>query len=558
MKKAFETDKGDIQGCLKFIRDVLATQKLDKREKTRALLAAEESLVRLDQATEEGQKLRIVICRRMGRTTLRMTAKGEEFDLYGGDFIKETMSADFDTEGMSAGTEEEIRNIFLKAFEGMLKYSYKNGENRVCIAVARSRYQTLYRTLMGMVLGILCGLLFSAVLPENAGAWINDTVLGTVTTMFMSALKIVIAPVVFFSIVSSVSGFGNMSELGRIGAKTMGFYIMTSIIAITLGFLTFVLLKTGDPALATHLSGDVSQIASDASQTSVSILDTIINIVPDNFVKPFLNSDMLQVIFLAIICGVSVSILGKKARLLSELFDNCNELFMKITSIFMKLIPIATFCSMCSMVLTTGVESLLSVLSIVGGFILAVAFMICVYLILLALFAHVNPFVFIKKYLPTMLQVFSICSSNASIPINMNACRDELGVSSRVYSLTIPLGATINMDGASISLIFITLSFCHIFGVGITPEMLVPLMVTILLLSIGAPGVPNAGLVLMALLADQVGVPVAAVSLIMGVYPIVDMFATANNCLGDVVGTFIVAKSEGMVDKSVLYGKKSE
>ena len=552
MKKTLKAKKGDISECLDFIHEIIDGQKLDKSEKNRALLAAEEALVKLDQATPEGKSIHITITRRYGRTNLTMTARGDEFDLYANEFFEDMTAAKVDLEDMTAGTEEEIRSLLLRSFEDKISYSANKGVNKIRISIAKSRYQSLFRTLTGMVAGLLFGVLFSAILPEAANSWINDNVLNTITTIFMNMLKIVIGPVVFFSIATSVSGFGNMSELGRVGAKTLGFYTLTSVIAISIGVAIHTLIPTGDPNLATQITEDVSQITDAAGQTSTSVLDTLINIVPNNLFRPFLEADMLQVIFLAVICGLAVSILGKRTQLLSNLFDNCNELFMKITTMFMKLIPLATFCSMCSMVLTTGARSFISVLSIVGGFLLCVMIMICVYLVLLLVFARVNPFRVMKKYFPTMVQVFSICSSNAAIPINMNSCRNDLGIHPRIYSLTIPLGATLNMDGCNIALSFFGLSFCHIFGIPVTMDLLLPLVLMILLLSMGAPGIPNSGLILLTMVLAQIHVPVAAISLVMGIWPIEDMFGTANNCLGDVVGTFVVAKSEGLVDMEVF------
>ena len=552
MNKTFKTKKGDISGCLDFIHEVVDGQKLDKKERVDAMISAEEALVKLDNATEEGRHIRIGISRRFGQTRLSMSSHGEEFNLYGNDFFEETTSAKIDLEDMSAGTEEEIRSILLKNYEDKISYSHKNGANRIRISIARSRYQMLILTFTGMILGILFGLIFSMALPENATIWLNEKILNSVTTVFMNALKIVIAPVVFFSIATSISGFGNMSDLGRVGVKTMGFYLMTSLIALGIGVGGYMLFQTGDPELATHMTNDVGAIASDMQSASTSILDTLIGIVPNNLVKPFEEANMLQIIFLAIFCGLAVSLLGKKAQMISVFFENCNELFLKITSIFMKVIPLATFCSMCSMIINTGVKSFISLLSIVGVFVVCILMLMSVYLVLLLLICRVNPFRLLKKYFPTMVQVFSLCSSNACIPLNMNACRDALGVHPRVYSLTIPLGATINMDGSCVSMVVITLSFCSIFGVPINLEMILPLLVTVLLLSIGAPGIPNAGLVVLAILCVQVGVPVEAVSLVMGIFPIVDMFATANNCLGDVVGTVCVAKNEGLVDMEVL------
>ena len=555
MNEVLEVKKGEVSKILDFIHENIDGQKLDARQKVEGRLIAEEALIKLDDATDEGKTVRISIRRHFGYTILTITSHGKEVDLYEGAFFEDVTSANVDMEGTSADTEEEIRSMLLKAFEDRIDYSHKKHVNRVQITIAKSRYLSLFRTLMGMSLGIIIGLIFSALLPEDACDWIDDNILRNITKVFMNALKIIIAPVVFFSIVTSVSGFGNMRELGRIGLKTVGFYMMTSVIAITLGTLAYMFLQVGDPSLSAEMTNDVSKITDAASSTSISLVDTIINIVPDNFIKPFFNSDMLQVIFLAIICGITVALLGKKAKLMGDFFDCCNSMFMKITTIFMKFIPVATFCSMCSMIVTTGLHSFLSLLTIVGGFILCVLLMICVYMILLAVLGRVNPFNVLKKYFPTMLTVFSICSSNACIPLNMNTCRDGLGIHPRVYSLTIPLGATINMDGASIALSFFTLAFCHIFGVEVNAEMLLPVLVMILLLSIGAPGIPNAGLVLLAMLTEQVNVPVAAVSLVMGIWPIVDMFSTANNCLGDVVGTLVVARSENLVDMDVLNSK---
>ncbi len=554
MREVFLAKKGDIEGCLDFLHEMVDSKKIDKREKTRALLMAEEVLVRLDQASDEGSRIRISISKRHGNLKISLSSKGHAFDLYGGEFFEDMTSAHLDIEGMSGSTEEEIRAILLRSFQNKIKYTHKAHENRVQITISKSRYRMLCLTMTGMVLGILTGVLIHAFLPEATADWINDNILTTVTTMFMNSLKIIIAPVVFLSIATSVSGFGNMSELGRIGAKTMSFYFLTSVLALGVGTGMYFIFQTGDPALVSQV-GDATQLAEAANGTSTSLLSTFINIVPSNFVKPFFESDMLQIIFLAIVFGLAVSLIGEKGKATRNILESLNEVFMKITMIFMVIIPLATFCSMCSMVLSVGAKAMVSVLTIAGAATLSVLVMIPVYLLLLALFVRVNPFRVFKKYLPTMLQVFSMSSSNASIPLNMRTCREELGIHPRVYSLTIPLGATINMDGSCILLVFLSLSFCSVFGVPITLGRLMMILVITLLLSIGTPGIPNAGLISLALLVEQVSIPLASVTLVMGIYPVLSMFSTANNCLGDVVGTLCVARSEGLVDMDVLKKK---
>ena len=554
MKKTLETEKGNISEIFDFIQKESGEVKLDKQQKIHALLMAEEAVVGLNNATREGEKIRVTVIRRWGNFYIKVASKGEEFNPLSDEFINQTTETGFSTETMSGGTEEQIRAMLLKSFESQLKFSRKGGENTITVTIVKSRYRMLRLTLGGMILGILLGIIFNNTLSADSISWINEKVLSTVTDIFMSMINIIIAPVVFLSIASSIAGFANLSELGRIGAKTMGFYMMTSILAIGVGLGLFFLFQPGDPSLAGNISEISLDITESAKNTELSILSTLKNIVPSNFFEPFLKSDMLQVIFLAVFFGITVSLLGDRVKHVRDILDELNEVFMKITTTFMKLIPLAAFCSMCATLSGSGLHSLASVFGIVGGIALSIFIMIFVYMILLLLFARVNPLIFLKKYLPTMMQVFTMASSSASVPINMTACEKQMGISPKVYSLTIPLGATVNMDGACIVYIFATLAFCNVFEVDITGSALATLILSILLLSIGTPGIPNAGIVMIAMLCGQVGVPVAAISLIMGIFPLLDMLVTANNCMGDMIGTFCVAKSEGFVDMEVYRG----
>ena len=508
---------------------------------------AEEVLVRLDHDAEEGAEICLQIRSHYGNTQIVMSVRGPRIDLFDSSFFEDATDAHFDIDGMSGATEEEIRGVLIRSFRDQMKFSYRGNENCVQITIARSRYRMLVLTMAGLVLGILCGILFRSILSAAACEWIDKNIMETITTVFMNSLKIIIAPVVFLSIITSVSGFGNMSQLGRLGVKTMGFYLMTSVLALAIGTGIFFLLQTGDPILATDL-GDVTQIAEASRTTSTSLLSTLVGIVPDNLLKPFIESSLLQIIFLAIIIGLAMGFVGEKANPVKKIVDSLNDIFTKVTEMFIKLIPIATFCSLCSMVLSIGADSMVSVLKIVGGTVFAILLMIPVYSILLMIFGRMNPITVLKKYFPTMVQVFSLNSSNASVPLNMKACKDDLGVHPRVYSLTIPLGATINMDATCVALVFISLSFCNVFGMEITLSKLFTILIITLLLSLGMPGVPNAGVVALAMLVEQVAIPVEAVSLVMGIWPIIGMFSTANNCLGDIVGTLCVGKSEGLVN----------
>jgi Na+/H+-dicarboxylate symporter len=212
--------------------------------------------------------------------------------------------------------------------------------------------------------------------------------------------------------------------------------------------------------------------------------------------------------------------------------------------------PLAAFCSILSMILKTGTDALVSVLGILGVFIVAIVLMMAVYCLLMLLFAGLNPIPFCRKYAPTMAQVFSMGSSNASLPINIEACK-QMGVSPKVYSLSLPLGATVNMDGSCIYLSVFALSLARICGIAIPPAALLSVLISIIVLSVGAPGIPGSGLVCLSVLLAQMNVPIEAIALVMGIDPLIGMIRCMSNCLGDVAVSTIVAKQEGILNLDV-------
>ena len=365
-----------------------------------------------------------------------------------------------------------------------------------------------------------------------------------VKTMFMNALKMVVTPVVFFSIVSCIGQFSDLSEMGKVGGRVIGLYLVTTVIATAVGIGMFYLFQPGNPSSAL-LAGAGGTAA--AQELNISIKDMIVGIVPSNFIKPFLEADMLQLIFLAVLCGIAVGMIGKYSKMLGDLFTAFNELFLKITVLLVQFMPLAAFCSILSMMLQTGTEALISILSIFSVFALALTAMMAVYCLMMLLLSRLNPIHFCRKYAPTMIQVFSMASSNAALPLNIDACK-KLGVSPKVYSLSLPLGATINMDGTCIYLSVVALALARVYGVEIPAAALLSLVISIIVLSIGAPGVPGSGMICLSVLLTQLGVPVEAVGLVMGIDPLIGMMRCMSNCLGDVAVSCMVAKQEKILD----------
>ena len=532
-----------ISECLEFIEKELKAAGVSTRLAVKAEITAEEMLLRLiENSTGEGS-IRIQVKRMLGDTVINMSVKGSEFDLYSGN---KELSVDIEDEE----AQSVIRTFLLKANDSNLKYSHKDGVNSVRIMTGQSTVSSIKLTMGALALGILFGLILKFIMPEALCAGVCDYLLTPVSTVFMNALKIVIAPVVFFSIVTCISGFGDLSELGRIGARVMGMYLLTTVIAVVMSFFVTILLSPGRFGAALAMQG--GQAVDINTNVDTSLLNTIINIVPSNFIQPFLESDTLQLIFLAVVVGIAVGRIGEYTPVLNEIFEACNSLFLTVTSMIAKFIPAAVFCSISLMLVNLGGSSFLTMLGYFCTNVIEIIIMMAIYGILVLVMARVNPAVFFRKIRQSMLTSFTLCSSSAAMPENLKTCTDKLGISPKVCNFSIPLGATINMDGTCISLVLTGLYLAKMYGVNVPGSALPALALTIILLSLGCPGVPGSGLVCLGIVLNQIGVPISAIGLVIAIDPVLDMFDTMSNTTGDIACATIVASKEGLLDRKIL------
>ena len=550
----FTVENNSIREIIDFVEQSLKEYGLSRKAYIKALLTVEEAAVSIienwvpdPEKSEEDQdkRLNVRIRNVFGSVSVELSAKGREYSLEN-NMSSVSMDALKDEDN---NTQEIIRNILLNSLTDSLKYKHQDGTNYIRMIVVSSKNLFLYQTLGAMAVAVLLGFVFSLWVPASVNTFLNDLILVRIKTMYLNALKMVVAPVVFFSIVSCIAQFTDISALGRIGGKIIGLYLFTTVLAVSVGIGVFYLLN---PLVATGSFSTMVDASAITSQTmEVSLGDTIVNIIPSDFITPFQKSNMLQLIFMAIICGIASGLLGKYSQNLQNLFSGCNELFLKITTIIIRFMPIAVFCSMMSMIITMGIETMLSLLGIFALFLIGLLVMMIVYCILLTVFGRLNPIPFVRKYAPFMIQIFSMASSNASIPVNMEACEKKLGIKKKIYSLSIPIGATINMDGTCVYLGVFALCLAKMYGVSVGQGGMLSMIISIIVLSIGAPGIAGAGLICLSVLLTQLGVPVEAVGIIMGVDSLCGMFRTMSNCLGDVAVTTIVAKSEGEFDQEM-------
>ena len=366
---------------------------------------------------------------------------------------------------------------------------------------------------------------------------------------FIRMKQMLVVPLVFCSLICGATAIGDSKTLGKVGVKIIGFYIFTTMMAVAVALGIGLLIKPG-------MGLDMSQIQTAevaASSDSVSFAETLLNIIPKNPIGALANGEMLQVIVFALIVGVILAKLQDKTQLVTNFFQQGNDIMMEMTMMVMGLAPIGVFCLISKTFAGLGFSAMVPMFKYMGAVLLALFIQCCgVYQILLALLTRLNPLRFLKKFAPVMGFAFSTATSNATIPMNIDTLEEKIGVNRRISSFTIPLGATINMDGTSIMQGVAVVFVAQAFGIQLSPADYLTVIATATLASIGTAGVPSVGLVTLAMVFDSVGLPVAGIGLIMGIDRILDMARTAVNITGDAVCTTIVAHQDGALNKSVF------
>ena len=370
---------------------------------------------------------------------------------------------------------------------------------------------------------------------------------------FISLMKMLVVPLVFCSIVCGAASIGDTKTLGKVGVRTIIFYICTTMLAVAVALSVASLINPGLGLDMSAVENVKTTIDSSATNTDLSLVDTILNIIPTNPIASLANGEMLQIIVFALIVGIILAKLKDKAQLVSNFFQQGNDIMMEMTMMIMKIAPIGVFCLVGRTFSELGFSAMAPMFKYMITVVLALAIQCYgVYMIMLRVFAGLNPFKFAKKFFPVQAFAFSTATSNATIPLNIDTLEEKVGVSRKISGFTIPLGATINMDGTSIMQGVAVVFVAQAFGIHLDPADYLTVIATATLASIGTAGVPSVGLVTLAMVFDSVGLPVSGIGLIMGIDRILDMLRTAVNITGDAVCTTIVAKQNKELDKEVF------
>lgn len=406
------------------------------------------------------------------------------------------------------------------------------------------------KVLIGMALGIAVGLIINLGGLNGEGSlvhtWLVSGVFHVVGKMFVNSLKMLVVPLVLFSLISGVCGIGDLRQLGRVGSKSFALYMVTTAVAIATAVFLAYLFAPGQGMNATTS-------ANFTSREAPPLTDVIINIVPGNPIAALANGEMLQVIFFAILLGVSMLMVGKKAQPLIDGVERLNEVMMKMVDIIMSTAPYAVFCLIAFSVANLGLDLLKELLGYVLVVIGSLFFHFTVTLMItLKVFSGLNPLVFARKIRDAQVFAFSTASSNATIPVTLRTVTERLGIGNSVASFTIPFGATINMDGTAIMQGVATVFVANVYNIDLGFGDYLMVIFMAVLASIGTAGVPGVGLIMLSMVFSQVGLPVEGIGLILGVDRLLDMLRTAVNVSGDCVVSCIVAKAEGQLDTQIF------
>ena len=409
---------------------------------------------------------------------------------------------------------------------------------------------------IALILGAVTGVIINLTLSSNK--FVMDYVVNgafyIVGQGFIRGMQMLVVPLVFCSIVCGAAAIGDTKTLGKVGLKTVMFYMATTVLAVTLALGVANVINPGKGANLAKMMTAAKAAGSTVGKTttSTSAVDTILNIIPTNPIQALANGDMLAIIFFALLIGIILAKLGERVQLMTNFFSQGNDIMMEMTMMVMKVAPIAVYCLIARTFSSMGFSVIIYMLKYVIAVLIALLLQgFGVYQILLFIFTRLNPFKFIKKFFPVMAFAFSTATSNATIPLSIETLEENIGVSRKISSFTIPLGATVNMDGTSIMQGVAVVFVAQAYGITLTPMNMLTVIATATLASIGTAGVPSVGLITLTMVFNSVGLPAAGITLIMGIDRILDMARTAVNITGDAVCTTIVAYQNDAVDKEV-------
>ncbi len=518
-----------------WLEEILAGMKVTRREIFVAELLLEENFYRLAEASGDASSFsaRLDVRKRFGDVDLRLSAHGEPFNP-----LEELNEATEDT-------AELYSLAILKAHRDKISHSWKKGENVISMRIHRSDSKTAVHTLIALVLGVVLGVAMKAGLGAEMIRWVGDNLFLPVETIFMNALLMVAAPLIFFSVTAGITGMSDTADIGRMGGKLL--MISLAKLAIMLGLAVFLGIRMG--AMPELLAMDTVNASSGGA--TVSVRDVIMSIVPKNIIAPFEGNNLLQVLFLALFFGMLLAKAAERAAWVRDFVSFCNRFFTDAMGTILPLMPVVVAVSMAKLMMNTELTVLLLYGRIIGGAFVELLLVLTVCAVFVTVVGRLSPAPFLRKFLTFSILPFSLRSSNGCLPDTLNFCSKKLGMEKKVAMFSVPVGIQFNMMGSGSYVVMLAIPLRLTVGLTVDAEFLVSFFFAVLLLAFTFPSVPGATILVMASVFGMAGVPASAVTLFIGIDPLIDGFRTVANVAGNTVSSLLLARTEGKVDEEI-------
>lgn len=385
---------------------------------------------------------------------------------------------------------------------------------------------------ISLILGIILGLLIN----HFEWTFLLVNVIGPIGTIFLSLMKMIIVPLVFTTLIASITNVGDMNKLGFLGKKTLIYYICTTLIAAIIGVAIALIVKPGHGVMMPTDGYVATETASFAS--------LIVGLVPTNIFQAFVEGNMLQIVVVAFFIGIAMTMLGEKVDRVKNFNNECVSIVYKIVELIMKAAPIAVLALIADVIATNGADILYSLGKLILVIVVGCLCQLLVYGISVRVFAKRNPIEFYKQILPAQIFSFTTASSAATLPISMKCAKEGMGISDTVVNFVLNLGSTINMDGGAIYQSACAIFISQIYGIDLSMTQIIIIVITASLASVGAAAIPGTVIVMMTMVLSAVGLPIEAIALIAGIDRILDMCTTSVNVSGDIAACTFVAAME--------------
>jgi len=404
------------------------------------------------------------------------------------------------------------------------------------------------KIILAMILGLVVGLLLRNMpLDWRIHKELFENIFSIGGQIFLNLMKMIVVPLVFVSLVCGICSLDDTRKIGRIGIKSVGFFLGTTILAVVIGVVCAVVTNVGVGAHLPVVTGGVS-----ANVATPSLKDFLINIFPSNPIQALANADMLQIIVFAILLGLAINFSGHHGKVIKDFFDDINVIIARLVMILMPIVPYGVFCLLAVFFAQAGVDLVVALISYCAlALVVLVIYTIVVYGFLLQVFGRLNFVTFLRKLQAVMLFAFSTASSNATLPLAIQTVENKLGVDRTVAAFTLPLGVNLNKNGSAIVEAIAVIFVAHVYNIDIGLMGYIMVILTVILISVGTAGAPSAGIFMLVVVLKQVGLPVDAIALIIGVDRILDMVRTVLNVIGNAAIACLVGKSEKALDEEI-------